>query len=244
MNEINSDIKPVTNPDEAIEQFVGEQFIEWLMEYVTSQVQGSEELQALANSHPRLENNSEPGFLGFAIANLSESDDSDAESALEILQKKQQEELEGPTLGKPISKQYHKEIWLKLFRALGATEEEITRSEAKEYTRNYIAELSDLYSNGQWQEVAGAFAAHEQMIPLECRVILGLLRDNSTLSDDDLEVLILHSTADTKHLANTAHILEKIVFDEESKRLISEGATRQMRTRLEFLHNLTLHLEN
>jgi hypothetical protein len=262
MDQISDTIKPVTTPDDAIEQFVGEQFIEWLMEYVVANMRAWPEIAALKQVKPKIEKirkfmlqryvaaeafaggrEGEPGFLGFAIANLSENDDPQAESALEIFEKKLHEELEGQTSKTSIGKNTHKELWVKLLHALGAADEEINRSEAKEWTRNYIAELSDLYSNGEWPEVAGAFATHERLVPEEYLNMISMLRANTQLSDSDMEVLIWHSGVDMKYVVNTNHVLEKIVFDPETKRLIWQGAMRELQTRKDFLAGQILHLE-
>jgi hypothetical protein len=255
-------IKPVTTPDEAVEQFVGEQFTEWLMNYVVHEMQNWPALTALKKSNPKIEKlrkfmiqrfiaaeaftggrDGEPGFLGFAIANLSESDNPEAESALELLEKKRLEEIEGQVSGKT-RQNHHKELWLRLLHGLGASDEEINRAEPKEWTRNYIAELSDLYSNGEWQEVAGAFAAHERSVPEEYRIMLALLKAHTQLSDSDFEVLIWHAGVDVKYVVNTGHILEKIVFDVENKRLVWQGVMRELQVRKEFLASLAEHLEN
>jgi hypothetical protein len=261
--ETDNDIKLVTTPDEAIDQFVGEQFIEWLMDYVVQQIHTWPELADIGKIQAKVEKirkfvlqryiaaqafaggrEGEPGFLGFAIANLSEASDPEAESALEILEKKQFEELEGEITSRGIKKDRHQELWIRLLKALGATDEEIARSEPKEWTRNYIAELSDLYSNGEWQEVAGAFAAHERAIPAEYASILALIRQNTNVSESDLEVLTYHSAVDHKYIISTGHILEKIVFDPDNKRLVWQGVTRELQVRKEFLAGLVKHLEN
>jgi pyrroloquinoline quinone (PQQ) biosynthesis protein C len=262
MEQISDTTRPVTTPDEAIEQFVGEQYIEWLMEYAVATMRAWPEIAAIGKVTPKIEKvrkfilqrfiaaeafaggrEGEPGFLGFAIANLSESDDPQAESALSILEKKQQEEFEGQTSKVAVGKNRHKELWTKLLKALGASDEEISRAEAKEWTRNYIAELSDLYSNGEWQEVAGAFATHERLVPEEYAAIIAMLRAHTQVSDAEMEVLIWHSGVDAKYVATTNHVLEKIVFDPESKRLVWQGAVRELQTRKEFLAGLIKHLE-
>jgi pyrroloquinoline quinone (PQQ) biosynthesis protein C len=185
----------------------------------------------------------DPGFLGFAIANLSEAADPEAESVLTILENKKQEELMGNASSKNLGKDHHRELWMKLLTSLGAAEEEIRRAEPKEWTRNYIAELSDLYSNGEWQEVAGAFAAHERSIPEEYNTLVSVLKTNTQLSDKDLEVLTWHSGSDIKYIVNSGHVLEKIVFDEDNKRLILQGVSRELEIRKDFLEGLVQHLE-
>lgn len=263
MNQLmENDIKPVTTPADAIEQFIGEQYIEWLMEYVTAEIRTWPEIKILASSKPKPEKirklliqrytaaqaflgekEGDPGFLGFAIANLSESADPEAESALEILEKKKQEELMGQGSSKGIGQNRHHELWVRLLKAVGASDEEIDRAEPKEWTRNYIAELSDLYSNSEWQEVAGAFAAHERAIPEEYGAYLSLIKNNLTLSNQDVEVLTWHAGVDIKYVINTSHILEKIVFDTENKQLVFNGVSRELAVRKEFLEGLVKHLE-
>lgn len=261
MNTATDNIKPITTPSDAIAEFVGEQFIEWLLDYVGHQLRAWPELAAIQHAHPKIEKirklmlqrylaaeaftgtGGEPGFLGFAIANLSESADPEAESALEILEKKRLEEFEGQGGGRG-RRDHHQELWKKLLLAIGVSEEEIARAEPKEWTRNYIAELSDLYSNGEWQEVAGAFAAHERSIPEEYKALAGLLRSGTQIPEADLDALLWHSGGDIKYTVNTGHILEKIVFDEENKNLVWQGAMRELAVRKEFLSALLHHLEN
>lgn len=261
-NPDNNLIKPIAAPEEAIDQFVGEQFIEWLMEYVVANMRTWPELEVIEKSHPKVERirkfmiqrfiaaeafaggrEGEPGFLGFAIANLSEASDPQAESALEILENKQREELQGQSNRQGLGKNVHKELWVRLLSALGASEDEIQKTEPKEWTRNYIAELSDLYSNGEWQEVAGAFAAHERTVPFEYASILQMIRSNTQINESALEVLTFHSAVDTKYVVNTGHILEKIVFDPDNKKLVWQGVLRELTIRRDFLVSLSRHLE-
>src|ERR1700752_5331243 len=107
---MENSIKPVTNPDQAAAQFAGEQYMEWVLGYIDHQAKSWPSLQALAQANPRPEKSrkflvqrylaaealaggreGDPGFLGFAVANLSESSDPGAESALEILEAKRVE---------------------------------------------------------------------------------------------------------------------------------------------------------
>ena len=99
MNEPADQIQAVNNPQQAIEQLVGEQFIEWLMDQIVRDLAAWPALRVLRDSQAQPEKlrrfllqrelarqafwggrESEPGFLGFAVANLSESDDPDAEA--------------------------------------------------------------------------------------------------------------------------------------------------------------------
>ena len=258
-----NDIKQIHSPAEAIDQFVGEQFIEWLMNYVAHEVRNFESLQKIARATPKIERirkfmlqrflaaeafvggrDGDPGFLGFAIANLSESADPAAESALELLEKKRDEEITGSRTEKGALYTAHRTMWLRLLKALGAGDEEINRVEAKEPTRNYIAELSDLYSASDWQTAMGAFAAHERAVPEEYEAILALLRSNTQLTENDMEILIWHTGVDYKYVVNTAKILEKVVFDQESKKLVWDGVGRQLQLRREFYDALAKYLED
>src|ERR1043166_3678621 len=110
MNEFNTNANVISNPQEAVEQFVGEQFIEWLMEYIPHEMKTWPVIERIQASKPKPEKikkfmlqrflaaeaylgqrEGDPGFLRFAIANLSESDDPEAESALQILEEKRHE---------------------------------------------------------------------------------------------------------------------------------------------------------
>lgn len=248
----------------ALDQLVGEQFIDWLLNYIASEVNGWPELSAIKAAQPKIEKikkfmlqgflaaeaflggrEGDPGFIGFAIANLSESDDPLAESALEILEKTRQEELSGSnktTVSVPFSA--HKELWIKLLRAVGLSDEEIKRAEPKEPTRNYVAELSDIYSNSEWQTAVGAFTAHERSLPEEYLAISEMLKRSTEVTDAEMEILHWNKGSDSKYVLNTAHTLDKIVFDMENKLLVWEGVQRQLEARREFYAHLAKYFES
>jgi hypothetical protein len=261
MNELTDNTNAVNNPEQAVEEFVGERFIEWLMDYISRQIQAWPEIIKLKSAYPRLpkikkfmlqrflaqeaflgSRAGDPGFLRFAIANLSESDDPAAESALEILEQKRQEELAGHKIERGMLFTAGRQRWLKLLQALGLAEE-IERAKAKEATRNYIAELSDVYSNSEWQTAVGAFAALERAIPEEYRAILDLLKNNTPLTGKDLEIFTSQAGQDSNFMVNANHILDKIVFDRATKLLVWEGVKRQLEIQQEFLASLVKYLE-
>ncbi len=252
----------MTTPNEAIEQFMGEQFIEWAMNHVTDEMKSWPAIQHIASGSFKPEKikkfmlqrflaaeaflggrEGDPGFLRFAIANLSESDDPAAESALEILEKKRLDELEGHKIEKGIIQTAHRELWLRLLKALGVTEEDLNRAEPKEPTRNYIAELSDVYSNAEWQVAAAAFAAHERAVPEEYKALIQMLKKNTQLTEKELEILTVHVGADAKYALGTTHVLDKIVFDPENKQLVWDGFRKQLDVRKEFIEGLSKYLE-
>jgi ribosomal protein S24E len=261
LKHMESNIHPVNNPKDAITQFVGDQFLEWAMDYLKNQVNSWEFMKAMATAKPKPEKikkfmlqrflaaeafaggrDGEPGFLGFAIANLSEVSDPMAENALEILENKRREEMLGGGSENNPTSNVHKDLWLKLLHALGSTDEEIKRAEAKEPTRTYIAELSDVYSNSEWQTTMAAFAAHEKLIPEEYVVLIQMLKNNFGLNEDDLEVLTWHSKSDAKYVIETNHLLERVAVDEEGKTLVFEGMQRQLESRKLFYEGLAKYL--
>ncbi|MEJ0021596.1 MAG: hypothetical protein WDN47_03350 [Candidatus Doudnabacteria bacterium] len=262
MNELTDNTNTVNNPEQAVAEFVGEQFIEWLMDHIGQQMLVMPEILILKTAKVRPEKikkfilqrflaaeaflgsrEGDPGFLRFAIANLSESDDPTAESALEILEQKRLEELAGRKIERGTVTITGRELWLKLLMALGLSSEEIERAEAKEPTRNYIAELSEVYSTSEWQTAVGALAALERAIPEEYRAILTMLQNNTSLNVKDFEIFTVDIGSGTKYKANADHILDKIVFDHETKLLVWEGVKRQMEIRKEFLASLIKYLE-
>lgn len=245
MNNTDLHFNGLTAPNQAVEELLGEQFIEWLLNFVAGEVKNWPQIQAITAASPKIERirkfmlqcflaaeaflgnaSGEPGFLGFALANLSESADPLAESALEIIEKKKNEEYLA-----------HRALWIKLLHGLEVSDEEIKHAEPKEPTRHYVAELSDVYSNSEWQTAVGAFAAHERSLPEEYSAISQMLRRNSQITDGDLEILTSKQTTDYK-------VLDKIVFDQESKQLVWEGARRQLTARREFYKGLMKYLEN
>lgn len=257
---MENDIQPVTNPEEAIDQFVSDQYLEWVMDYVLHEVRTWESLKQLSSLPTKPEkikkfmlqrfiaaeaflgSEGDPGFLGFAIANLSESSDPVAESALELMEAKKQDELSGS--GASNSANIHRTLWLKLLKGLGISDEELKRVEPKEATRNYIAELSDVFSNSDWQTAMAAFAVHEKIMPEEYSAILALLKANTAVSDSDLEVLTWHTKAGAKYFLETKHILEKIAVDKEGKEFIFDGVRRQLEARKEFYDEMLKYLHH
>jgi hypothetical protein len=256
-------INPVTTPQEAIAQFVGDQFMEWVMDYLKNETQSWDSLKAIASAKPKPEKikkfmlqrfqaaeaftggrEGDPGFLGFAIANLSESPDPGAEHALELLQNKRQEEMVGSSSSADPSSNIHRDLWLRLLKALGVTEEELKRAEPKEPTRNYIAELADMYSNSEWQTTMAAFAAHERLIPDEYGAISALLKSNLPISEADMEVLTWHAKGDAKYVIETGRILEHVAVDHEGKDLIFQGVQRQLEARRDFYDGLAKYLQD
>jgi hypothetical protein len=245
----------VATKEDAVQNYIGEKYLDWLHSYITGQVQSWPELKEIKESSPRPEKlkkfllqryraaqaflggkEGDPGFLGFAIANLSESSDPLAEHSLSLLEQKRQEEL-GSGQETRLQSQ-----WNKFLGSLGISDEEAKRSEAKEGTRKYVSELSDLYSNSEWQTAMGAFLAHEQAVSVEYPALLDMLKKNTGLSADALEVFTWHMNSDRRYALNASHILEKIVVDPDSKQLVLDGALRQLSARKELYANLLKYL--
>lgn len=235
------------NPEQAIEELVGEQFIEWLRDYVNHNVQALPEIASISSARPKPERlkkfmlqlflanqaffgakEGDPGFLRFAIANLSESSDPTAETALEILEQRRHQEL--------LDHAGYNGGWNKLLQALGASGEEIDRTEPKEVTRNLIADLSEIYSNSEWPTAVGAIAGGELITPIVYQAVSTLLKSNTSLTDKELAIL----NAKTE---NINHILDKVVFDPQTKGLVWDGVTRQIEAQKDFLSALTKYLE-
>jgi pyrroloquinoline quinone (PQQ) biosynthesis protein C len=126
---------------------------------------------------------------------------------------------------------------------LGVTDEEIQRAEAKEPARTYIAELSDVYSNSEWQTTMAAFAAHERLIPEEYAAVTALLKANTQVSDADLEVLTWHAKGDAKYVIEATHVLESVAVDHEGKDLIFQGIEKQIEARRDFYEGLSKYVQ-
>ncbi|OGE80771.1 MAG: hypothetical protein A3H72_02340 [Candidatus Doudnabacteria bacterium RIFCSPLOWO2_02_FULL_48_8] len=229
-------------PEEAIQNLLGEQFIEWLFAFIGTEVKAWTELQLLRGAKPRIEKmrkfmlqrflaeeafwgspSGDPGFLGFAIGNLSESNDPLAETSLSLLEQSRSDELG-----------HDRELWLKLLAAMGITDEEFKRAEPKEATRNYIAYLSDVYSNSDWQTAAGAYTAHKLLRAEEYSALSQFLSINLQLSASQLEVF--------QNPQVPARVLDKIVFDLENKQLVWAGVSGQLATQRDFYKGLSKYL--
>lgn len=260
MNQLTeTDIKPIHSPDEAINLLVGEQFIEWLSTFVDHEVKHWPALQTLRTikvALPKLQRfmlqcflaatafwggrEGDPGFLSFAIGNLSEVSDPLALSALAVIEKKREEEFTSSSENMQYIRS--EELYLKLLHSLGVLEEEIKRSKPKEVTRHYIAELSDIYSNSEWQEAMGAFAACQIAQVKEYALIVQMIKNNSTVSDAELSEFIAHFGSEVKYKVGASQVLEKIVFGNESKRLVFNGVQRQLEVRKDFYAGLLKYL--
>ena len=257
-----NDLNLVQNSDQAVEELIGEHYAEWLMNKVGHDVSNWPEVHNLASIQPKIEKirkfmlqlfladealvgarEGDPGFLRFAIANLSESPDPAAEAALEIFEARRQDEMAGHRLEKGIVVTKNRELWVKLLKALEIPQEEINRIEPKEAARNYIAELSDVYSNAEWQTVVGAFAALQRGLIEEYTAVFAFLKNNTQLAAGDLELFAQIESKQHKHLLDMSHLLEKIAFDQETKTLIWEGVERHLTNKKEFYSALIKNLE-
>jgi hypothetical protein len=260
LNPFYTTVMSITNPTQALEEYIGEQYIEWLMQYIPQEIESWPIIPIIKTAKPKpekikkfliqifLANESflgsregDPGLLRFAIANLSESNDPLAENALEILEKRRTEELQGHSIEKGIIHTPARDEWIRLLKATGATDEEIDRAEAKESTRNYIADLSEVYSTAEWQTAIGAMAAQERAIMEESKAVLALVKNNLSLSDKELHVL--SERAAGHRLTEMTHLLDKVVFDSEAKELVWQGVVRQQEIRRDFLTGLEKYLQ-
>lgn len=253
---LEDNIHLVVSPNDAVEQFLGEDFARWVMDYVQQEVSSWPEMRLSFHSQVRAEKipkfiiqcflvseefwgakESDPGLLGFALANLSEADDPEAEIALEILRKKNQKEVSQPESGS-----IHRQLWLRLLKGLAVLEEDLLRLSPKEPARNYIAEISDICSNSEWPTTMAAIAAYEQANIAEYPLISSMLKNSTKLSDADLEIFDWLLEFNKKSLLDSIHILEKISNDQKTKQLIWEGARRELAARKEFYKGLSKYL--
>lgn len=256
-------MKSLASPKEAVERLIGEPFSEWLMAFITFQIQEWPEMAVIKTSKPEIGKikkfllqlflvdsafiggqEGDPGFLRFAIANLSESDDPLAESALIILEKRRQEELAGHKVERGQIITQSRALWSRLFKALGLDEPSLDHAETKEHTRNYIAEVSDILSNAEWQTAVGAFTVFERATPEEYKAVIQLLKANTQVSDHDLEALTKRVSMYDQYAKEGSHMLEKVVFDDESKRLVWVGVRKHLDLRHEFYTAITRYLES
>ncbi len=247
-----TNLTSVHNPEQAIHEFVGGQFISWLAETIRHVVSNWPVMEQIAAAHPPAqqlrkfltqlfliqqamwsERDTDPGFLKFAIANLSESNDPAAESALAVLETKF-----NPAIGEHL-----KTLWLKLFHSLGLSQEELMRLEPKESTRNYIAELSELYSTAEWQTGVGALVSYWILIGPKFQAIYALARQLENFSEKEFEILKLLANYEPQGLSLAHELLEKLSFDPTTKQLIWEGVIRQLGVEQEFLEHTAKYLE-
>jgi pyrroloquinoline quinone (PQQ) biosynthesis protein C len=248
-----TNLTSVTNPQQALQEFSGAQFVAWVSDYVSHQVATWPVLAKIVATAPDpqklrkflaqvflaqqamwSEKDTEPGFLKFAIANLSESDDPSAEPALEILNHKFNAETAALT----------RNLWLRLFQSLGLAPEELLRLEPKEATRNYISELSEVYSNFEWQTGLGALVAYWLIVPMEFQAISDLSAGLMNTTDKDWEVVKSFTHYQTQAQTLAHELLEKLSFDPDGRQLIWEGVLRQLSAEQEFLDHIGKYLDD
>ncbi|MBI2607369.1 MAG: hypothetical protein HYW51_00920 [Candidatus Doudnabacteria bacterium] len=244
--------KKLLTTQEAVDELVGEQFVEWLFEFIVHELQTWPPLEKISSGKFKQEKirkfmiqryldskavwggtGEDPGFLGFVIANLSESDDPTAETALSAIEVRYEEEKHGLS----------RELWENLMKELGVGAEELKLSEPKESGRNYVSDLSELYSASEWQTAAGALAAYQIMNLEESRALVQLLKNNTQVSDPGLQALKISAEQDNKTVINPAKILEKIVFDKENKQLVWNGVWRHLDARKLYCEKIMKYLE-
>ncbi len=234
--------------NDTTENLVGEQFVEKLLQSVATesreflQIPRFDEqpiaptklkkflLQLFLSVRAFWGSNGDPGFLGFAVANLSEATDPASEVPLEILEAKQQEYLQA----NPAAVEEGQALLPKLRKVLqdlGVTAEELKQVEPKEPTRNYVSEMSELYSSSEWQTSLGALVSLEQSLATELELLAGLIKN---LAPENQFVLGI----------NPYQLLEKIGFDQENKNLVTQGVVRQLEVRQEFYRRLNQYLNS
>ena len=257
MTDLGDRVNQISNPQQAVEQFVGEQFTEWLLNYVQNTMKEWPVTKKLSMIQTRMEKlkkfmlqrflvheaflgtkESDPGFIGFVIANLSESNEPEAESALEILE--QRKRLEESQVQH--SHRSHRELWLRMLKSLGATSEEISRIQPKAVTRESVAEVSDIYSTSEWQIAVGAFIAYDWSTIFEYQVLAQLVKNNTPTTEKELEVFgqFVHNSAFS---ISTGHVLDKLVFDQRSKQLVWVGSSKLLQAKKVFVEALAKYLE-
>lgn len=260
MIEANS-LTSITTPQQAVEDLSGEQFLAWVFDYIGQQIGSLPMIRALGKVPTKPEKlrkfllqiylaqqsmwgstETEPGFLKFVLANLSESADPSAENALGILE---QIRAGGPVLvhEKTPNPSHLAESWQRLFQSLNITAEELSHIEPKEHTRIYIAELSDIYSNSDWQTAVAAFATQWVIIPHEFQAIWGLVQTLENFDESAFEVIkfLANRTAYVHNLMSG--LLEEVSFDQENKQLVWDGVERALSAEEEFLSDLNKYLE-
>jgi pyrroloquinoline quinone (PQQ) biosynthesis protein C len=249
-------LKVIQNQDQAVAEYTGERFFDWLWQEVTTIFAQSHELSNILSEHSKQERfkkfllqrylsemafygkqEGDPGFLSFVHANLSESNDPLAESALSQVSQRMTSTDKHLVAKTGLSYSHHKELWLRLFKALQMPEEEIHHAEPKEACRSFIAETSDILSNSAWQTALGYLVSLEAARTAENSALAGLIGLNLGVSEQDLEIL---RRSDRVFCMN---LLEKVSFDIESKELVWQGVLKQMEIRKNFLNGLGLYLK-
>jgi len=246
--ETTSNLTTISTPEQAVEELVGDQFVTWLIDYTRHQVGAWEGLAAMPTTEvtiPKLrrfllqvfaaeramwENSDDsPGFLKFAIANLSECNDPTAEPGLEVLRAN-------------LTIDTWSASWAKMFTALGLNPGDFAKIEPKEATRNYIAELSEVYSTGEWQEALAAFAAQWMIMPYKFGVVYSLAQRVEEVNPKDLEVLKILSSQETKSRQLSFELLEKLSFSQATKDMVWQGVSRTLAIEQEFFGSVSKYL--
>lgn len=234
----------------AARPLLGDQFVDWLAGHARQTMQRWPVSKDLNDASVRLEKlrkflaqlhlaeevfwgtaSQDPGLLGFTIANLSESDDPSSETALELLEKIQEQ-----------SEERAQKFFNRLAGVLAELElpaEELKKIEPKEPVRNFFSELSDFCSNSSWQTALGTIVGYEYSILEENKLISALLSNSGAQTDFQKNI----ERTSTEHLPIPPFsLLEKITFDEENKTLVLTGVEKQLQARRRLYDSLSKNL--
>ena len=121
----------------------------------------------------------------------------------------------------------HPELWLRFCESLGLDRDDVQRGEMNDATRNLIATMKSLASEGALHKGLAALYAYESQVPAVAKAkIDGLAQWYGIGSARDIAFFAVHMDADVAHSATSRELLERLC-DTPAKSAEAEEAAKQ-----------------
>ena len=135
----------------------------------------------------------------------------------------------------------HPALWMRFANALGASEEEVDRTEALPTTRNLVSTMMSLCKDHSYQEGLASLYAYESQIPEVSRVkIEGLKAFYGIDRDEEIKFFSVHQEADVLHSQAERDLIAGQT-PPELEGDVAEAASRTATALWEFLDGINEH---
>lgn len=132
--------------------------------------------------------------------------------------------------------QNHPELWRRFAQALGATDAELTETEALPTTTNLVSTFRDVCLNSPFYAGLAALYAYESQIPAVATTkIDGLKRFYDMTNSDEYRFFTVHQSADEYHSETELKLIEEHADTPEKQAEVLEAATQAANALWQFL---------
>lgn len=132
--------------------------------------------------------------------------------------------------------QNHPELWRKFAHALGATDADLTNTEALPTTQNLVDTFRSVCLNNPFYAGLAALYAYESQIPaIATTKIDGLKRFYGMTNSQDYRFFSVHQSADEYHSQTALNIIEQYADTPEKQAQVKAAATQAATALWQFL---------